>query len=77
MICGGPGFKIYSQGDSWLILKGNKKHYVKPNQSIGDIIFENYSAIHKLIVSYINLKYQPRDRQADIKDRFDTYLKTL
>jgi hypothetical protein len=76
-MCGGPGFKIYMANNDWLIVKGKTKHYVSPDIVVGTIDIQGYSATHKLIGSYVNLRYQPRDRQADIIAAFDTFLKTI
>lgn len=68
LVCGGPGFKIYSvpNSDSWLIFKGSIKLKLAPTHDI-----------YKLVSQYVNLRYQPRDRQADIKAQFDAFLQTI
>lgn len=66
MVAGGPGFKIYSTGDDWLIVKGRIKLTLPPNHDQ-----------YKLVGQYVNLRYQPRDRQADIKAQFDALVQTL
>lgn len=66
LVCGGPGFKVYSTGDNWLIVKYKTKVPIPPNHDC-----------YKLVSQYVNLRYQPRDRQADIKAQFDAFLQTI
>lgn len=77
LACGGPGFKVYISGDDWLIVKGKTKRYIGPHPIVGIDTCPQYSAIHKLIGAYVNLRFQPRDRQADIMAEFDVFLQTI
>jgi hypothetical protein len=60
LICGGPGFKIYSTTDPyWTIdLKGK--------------LIETYETI---VARYVCIKYHPISSHSDIKARFNQFLK--
>lgn len=66
LACGGPGFKVYSQGDNWLIVKGKTK-----------LLLIREHTYHLLVCQYVNLKYQSRSSQTDIMAEFDTFVQTI
>jgi hypothetical protein len=59
LMAGGPGFKIYSVGTSLVLELGNKIHEIKEPE-----------VDYNTILQYVNLRYQPADRQEAVKQAF-------
>jgi hypothetical protein len=68
LVAGGPGFKIYSTSglDGWVLVIA-RKSFVIPEAD----------AQFKIVARYVNLKYQPVNQQADIKDQFMNMISSL
>ena len=64
LMAGGNGFKIYG-GNGKLILWHNRKHEV----------IEESDPRFKIVMQYVNLKYQPLDKQEKVKEEFMKVIK--
>lgn len=67
LVAGGSGFKIYSPKgiDGWVLSIGRK-----------NILIGEKDPDYGIVSKYVNLKYQPVDKHQEIKDKFDSLIKS-
>ena len=68
LIAGGSGFKIYSVSglDGWALALGRKISFI-----------EDKTPEFQTVANYVNLKYQPANSQAVIKQQFSELMQSI
>lgn len=66
LLCGGKGFKVYSHENMLLLSIGRKLLGLEEN----DLGYE-------LTMNYVNLKYHNLDKQSEIKEKFQEFIKKI